>query len=130
MRKRISALIIENKKILLSRDKDLKFYSLPGGALDIGESIQQALSREIKEELNVPIIKSHYYSSYTSFNERLNIRQIDYNYLISINGTPSPSNEIAEIYWFNKEEFQLHPQMFFSPFLKEVLPKLLEDSLL
>jgi ADP-ribose pyrophosphatase YjhB (NUDIX family) len=39
-----------NGKILLHKRRDNALWSLPGGALELGESIEQAISREVKEE--------------------------------------------------------------------------------
>ncbi len=49
------AVIIKDGKILLCKLKDTNFYFLPGGHLDEGEPADVALTREIQEELSVPI---------------------------------------------------------------------------
>ena len=47
---------IKNKKILGARSKGQEVYYLPGGKRDLGESDQEALIREIYEELSVNLI--------------------------------------------------------------------------
>jgi 8-oxo-dGTP diphosphatase len=47
------ALIIENNHVLLVREKGSKLAFLPGGHIELGESIPSALEREIKEELGL-----------------------------------------------------------------------------
>ena len=44
--------IVTNKdgKILLHRRSDNALWSLPGGVMEIGESIEQTIVREVKEE--------------------------------------------------------------------------------
>lgn len=56
------AIIIHQDKILLCcpSDKSSDFYYLPGGHVEKGESIEQSLQRELKEELNVRINKIHF----------------------------------------------------------------------
>ncbi|MCX7779034.1 MAG: NUDIX domain-containing protein [Patescibacteria group bacterium] len=50
--------IIQNKgKILICQYKEKGYYFFPGGHLEFGEKIEKALSREIKEELNLKIKK-------------------------------------------------------------------------
>ena len=63
MNKRISsrAIIIENNKLLTffrRKNKDGKikeYYSLPGGGQEKGESLEENVIRELKEEFNVDI---------------------------------------------------------------------------
>jgi len=55
----VVAAIIKNKDKILATQRgygDFKgFWEFPGGKMEVGESPQQALKREIKEELNVKI---------------------------------------------------------------------------
>lgn len=48
------ALVIKDNKILLVREKDDDWWSFPGGGVDYGETILEALIREAVEELGVP----------------------------------------------------------------------------
>jgi len=47
------AVIIQDNKILLCKRKDRDYYFLPGGHIEFGERADEALAREIKEELGV-----------------------------------------------------------------------------
>lgn len=47
------AVIISENKILLCKRKDRSYYFLPGGHVEFGEKAEDALTREIKEELSV-----------------------------------------------------------------------------
>lgn len=53
----IRAIILDKGRILVCRCKDKGYYFFPGGHLEFGEKIGDALTREIKEELNVEIKK-------------------------------------------------------------------------
>ena len=53
----IRAIILNNGKILVCRKKKKGYYFFPGGHLEFGEKIGDALTREIKEELNVAVKK-------------------------------------------------------------------------
>jgi len=48
--------VIHENKILLVRHGLLKKWQIPGGLQEIGESIQQTVQREIKEELDLDLI--------------------------------------------------------------------------
>ncbi|MCC9944105.1 NUDIX domain-containing protein, partial [Streptococcus agalactiae] len=50
---RVSALIIENQKLLLIYAPHLDKYYLPGGALQVGEDSNKAVAREVLEEIGL-----------------------------------------------------------------------------
>ena len=49
----LKAVVIKNEKLLMTHEEE-GFYSLPGGGLDYGENIEEALTRELEEELAIP----------------------------------------------------------------------------
>ncbi len=49
----IKAIIIQDHKILLIKEQDDEWWSLPGGGIDYGEDILSALERELHEELGI-----------------------------------------------------------------------------
>jgi len=53
---KLAWIYIRNKKILSTRSKDKDTYYIPGGKRDKEESDQEALTREIKEELSIDLI--------------------------------------------------------------------------
>lgn len=54
---RVAGILIENDKILLIEHKkeDKRYWLIPGGGVEWGESTAEALSREFKEETNLDI---------------------------------------------------------------------------
>ena len=51
---RVSGIIIINNKLLVDKYNDTK-YCLPGGYVELGETTEEGLRREIKEEVNIDI---------------------------------------------------------------------------
>ena len=52
---RVSVIIIKNKKLLVQKRKNDLVWALPGGKVKIMEKTEDAIKREIKEELNVEL---------------------------------------------------------------------------
>ena len=53
MRINLRCLIVRNNKLLLCKNISKGFYFLPGGGLEEGETINQGIKRELKEELGI-----------------------------------------------------------------------------
>ncbi len=54
------ALIINGGNILLTKNINVRLWSLPGGKVDEGETPEQCLLRELKEELGLSITKADF----------------------------------------------------------------------
>jgi hypothetical protein len=51
-----SAVVLNHDgKILLHKRKDNALWSLPGGAMELGESIEETIIREVKEETGLDV---------------------------------------------------------------------------
>lgn len=65
-RQRATALVVQDGKYLLVRDKGRRRYSLPGGGIDRGEAALTAACRELGEELGLRPYKAERLFDYTS----------------------------------------------------------------
>lgn len=73
-RPRACAAIIRNHQILMVKEvyPDKNFWTLPGGGLEVGETYEEAVIREVKEEvnLNVKVEKLLFTGHYSGGEER------------------------------------------------------------
>ncbi len=67
----VYGLLTQNQNLLVIKNPDLSVYSLPGGAIELGETIQNALIREFFEETGITVeigslfeVKEDFYSFY------------------------------------------------------------------
>ncbi len=51
----VFGVIIENGKVLLGRRRDIDWWNLPGGGMELGETVDEALRREVLEETGLEV---------------------------------------------------------------------------
>lgn len=94
-------LILEQGAILLCRKQGSSWWILPGGKFEAGETPEQCLLREAREELAIEGLEGiSFLGSFEDIaaNEAGAIIAIDL-YQAHLIGTPTPSQEIAELHW-------------------------------
>lgn len=64
----VACIINENGEILLQKRSDKgDIWGLPGGAVEIGESIEEAVIREVKEETGLNVEVDHFIGVYSKY---------------------------------------------------------------
>jgi 8-oxo-dGTP diphosphatase len=111
--------IIENEgKVLIARDiRDVDLWELPGGRLNINETLIEGLQREIREELGI-LIEVHeniYSERFTHSQKNEPSILLVYRATITHSGEKFQfhSEEVAEVKWISKSELNaqtLYPQ--------------------
>ena len=76
IRVNVNAAIVRDDKILLIEfmDEGLMHFNLPGGGIDVGESIEEALKRECREEAEVEVEVGRLLLAWEYVPEKLNFR--------------------------------------------------------
>lgn len=106
--------VVENDRgeILLIRRSDNDNWALPGGAIDLGESMTQAAVREVKEETGVDCEITGLVGIYTDpkhvilYTSNGEARQ-EFSILLTARetgGRPTPSSESTEVVWSDPAE--------------------------
>ena len=128
---RVCAMIISDGKILAMHNERTPYYYLPGGRVKIGETAENAVIREIREELGVtPKIVRPVWLNQAFFTEdvdNLHYHELCIYFLTDITDTDLLSrgknfttNEGDHIYTFEWLEFaQLKDEYFYPVFLKK-----------
>lgn len=102
--------VICNDKILLARNTNFpgSWYSLIAGYADVGESLEETVVREVKEEVGLDVKNIRYYKSQPwplSGSMMIGyIAEADENQSITVD-----NKEIAEAIWFSRENLPNHP---------------------
>ena len=110
----IGALVIENDRILLVKrgHEPLKgYWSLPGGAIETGERIEEALRREVREETGLEIEVLHLIEVF----ERIMPGEsggTEYHYILidyicrPAGGILQAADDASEAAWFAENEIE------------------------
>ncbi len=51
----VSALIFDEGRVLLAHRRDIDWWNLPGGGMEVGETVDEALRREVAEETGLEV---------------------------------------------------------------------------
>jgi 8-oxo-dGTP diphosphatase len=100
-----AGIIIKDRKVLSLRSKGGSIFLNPGGKLDPGESVEDALIRELFEELTIRVnvqdaehLDTYYAPAATKPDKRL---RMDAFFIHKYEGELKASNEIEELRWLD-----------------------------
>lgn len=126
-----NAVIINNKKLLVTREKGRKLYLLPGGGIEKGESPKQALARELGEELGILASQNNleFLGEFSApATGRKTVRKTHLFLVKKYTGRIHPQNEVAEVKWIGIKDL---PNLSLEWILKhQVAPELLKRKLM
>ncbi|MDP3727952.1 MAG: NUDIX domain-containing protein [bacterium] len=129
MRIRVVGIIVQNGKLLLLKGRYKELWT-PGGKIDLDESDEECLKRELKEEIGVKLTEITFFKEYSgdSFYQANEIMK-QRVYIVSIEGEPKASAEIQDTIWITKEEFQQQKYPLIPITEKEIIPDLIEQGI-
>ena len=119
------AVIVKDSKLLMTKELDDEWWNLPGGGIDHGEAIEQALGRELSEELGLDPADVRYGSRALFVTIGAVVRGIPKMNLFYKAYAPAekirPTDHIITYAWYGADEIQ---QLYLSPSLKDGVEQL------
>ncbi len=107
----VGAVVVRDGKILLvkrANEPNRGKWSVPGGLVRTGETLEDALKREILEELGVEVVVKDVacVTDEIFYDEN---RNVEYHYIVidffaEIHGTPRASSDAADVAWIDLEK--------------------------
>ncbi|MEO3810712.1 NUDIX domain-containing protein [Sphaerisporangium sp. B11E5] len=103
--------------ILLIRRTDNDNWAVPGGAIDLGESIPQAAIRETREETGIDCEITGIVGTYSDpkhvilYTSNGEARQ-EFSIVLTakaVSGEPTPSDESREVRWVSRDQAESYP---------------------
>jgi 8-oxo-dGTP pyrophosphatase MutT (NUDIX family) len=108
---KLALIVVSERKTLAARTHGKEIFFTPGGKREPGETDEEALAREIKEELSVDIvtetIKPYGVFKAQAFGKPEGILVRITCYTADYVGTPTPGLEIEELRWISTAERNL-----------------------
>ena len=127
-----AGILIQDKKLLVTRTRGKQFFIAPGGRVERGETVTEALVRELSEELGIQVSESDI-AEFGTFsapavgaeNKQL---QMDVFLVEKWNGDIQPAAEVEEIKWIDSHDVETIT--LGSIFKHDVFPRLVEQRLI
>ena len=110
----VGAVVLSDNKILLEKRKkepNLGQWAIPGGSVQLGETLQEAVEREIREETGL-MVKARDIVHTFEVIERDDNGRIRFHYVIIdlnadvIGGKLHPSDDALDARWFGHDELK------------------------
>lgn len=116
------------KELLFCKPKGKSYFVFPGGKQEDGETIDEALQRELQEELGAQVVnvnKLGVVEGNTPDGRAMRM----YLYTGELSGEPYPQAEIESIAWMSRSEVEVQADAMTPMTLEHVLPFLTEQRI-
>ncbi|HSR73312.1 MAG TPA: NUDIX hydrolase, partial [Sulfurovum sp.] len=98
--------------VLIERNNDPKGLALPGGFVDVGESVEDALVREMKEETNLDVQISRLLGVYSDPGRDPRFHTASVVYIVKAQGQPKGGDDAKHANLYALEEIPMDKLVF------------------
>ena len=125
----VGGLVIrENKVLLVRRGKSPAFgeWAIPGGTVELGETLKQAVERELREETGITVRAGEICHTFEAV-KRDDEGRVRFHYVVidlmadHVSGEPVPDSDVTEAAWLTSGDLTGRPV---NPTTLELLRKL------
>lgn len=103
MIRKAAGILVQNRRLLLTRSQGKGFFVSPGGKIEDRETPEQALVRELREELSIKVAHDalRYFGTFSADAAGTSGKRLvmDVYEVACWEGDITPSNEVEEIRW-------------------------------
>lgn len=115
--------------VLIDRLNKPLGYALPGGFVDIGETVENALKREMKEETSLDVNIESLMGVYSDPKRDERFHTVSLVYICKAYGTPKAQDDAKEVFVYEKNNIPLEKLVFdHKQILEDFLVKIDEDK--
>ncbi len=130
-------IINDNRQVMLQLRADNHFWGIPGGAMELGETLEETARREVLEETGIIINNPKFFSLFSGENQHfLYPNKDEVYYVIAVyivtdySGEISPNPEESEdVKFFDVENLPQNINPTDRPVIKEFLDKFSADEI-
>ncbi len=128
----VGAVVIDGTRVLLVRrgQEPLKGeWSLPGGALELGETLQQGVVREVLEETGLEVVPGSIVEVFDRITQDEATGRVRYHYVLVdfvcrvAGGTLLGASDAEEARWVERDELEAPGEYRVAPFTVQVIEK-------
>ncbi len=98
--------------VLIERKNEPKGLALPGGFVEIGETVENALKREMKEEINLDVEILNLFGVYSDPTRDPRFHVVSIVYVCKAYGNPIPSSDAKKTYIYRLEDIPFDKLVF------------------
>lgn len=98
----VDAIVEKDGKVLLIYRKNFPFgYALPGGFVDYGESVEEAVKRELREETGLELIESKLFGVYSNPERDPRMHTASVVCFVRADGVPKANDDAKDLAFFD-----------------------------